>query len=54
MMQIFHNAWDEVYSKIDCVDAFKKTMMTFVFDDSKRSFSQQETDGPCWQGDVSV
>ena len=34
-MQIFHNAWDEVYSKIDCVDAFKKTMMTFVFDDSK-------------------
>ena len=35
MMQMFHNAWVEVYTKIDCVDAYKKTMMNVAFDDSE-------------------
>ena len=34
-MQMFNYAWDEVYTKIDCVDAYKKTMMTLAFSGSE-------------------
>ena len=34
-MQVFNYAWDEVYTKIDCVDAYNKTMMTLAFNGSE-------------------
>ena len=34
-MQVFNYAWDEVYTKIDCVDAHNKTMMTLAFNGSE-------------------
>ena len=35
MIQMFHNAWDEVYTKIDYVDTYKKTVMTLPFEGSE-------------------
>ena len=35
MMDMSHNAWDEVYTKTDSVDAYKNTMMTLAFDGSE-------------------
>ena len=36
IMQMFRNVWDEVYTKIICVDAYyKKTMMTLAFNGSE-------------------
>ena len=35
MMQMFHNAWDEVYTKIDYVDTYKKIVMSLSFKSSE-------------------
>ena len=42
MMQIFHNAWDEVYIKIGWMNAYKKTMMNLTFGDSGNDLSSNK------------
>lgn len=41
-MQIFHNAWDEVYIKIGWMNAYKKTMMNLTFGDSGNDLSSNK------------
>lgn len=42
MMQMFHNAWVEIYTKIGCVDVYKKTMTTLAFANSEDHLARKK------------
>ena len=44
-MQIIYNTWNEVYIKIGCVDAYKKTMMKLAFCGSENHLASNKMMG---------